>query len=466
MTVSSPEVSILSRGIVEMLLDDFFNSPKNQERFLNEFSNSFVCRRFLKGTTLRKSIESNSWARKKLVHCCLEYPEFLKEISLLRVSNGYALPDKITKKDVEKAYESSCLLEVVWKVLAGGEAKITKGAFNELKHLLGGYPNSFGTSAENLPGSSASRGDRNLKNISSKSDSIDELLVSGGKSLRKSGFLKTAQNEKLIRENKLLRERLKKLKKENQVLKKEKERAKKESKAQKLVLKKQEKKCKNCAKREFLNKVENVKGIWSKVSQMLEQEEYGNLKKLLNSKNKLMKTIEESIEKIGEEVRKAEKQICCRGQPKLILVDGHNLIFRGQESEKANYLIESIGERGLRNKLILDLYFAAERLNCTIKAFFDSKSGNSYDNFGNLKIYYCFNAEGGADRELIMEMQKVRNGENVLVFSSDRKHIWKHVRKLKKTGKIIDCNSVETLANYLLKLRKLLEIESLLEQLV
>ncbi len=423
----------LTKELIELLLESFFSCGRNQERFLEEFSNSSF-QQILKGTTLKKVIKSGTLARKILVDLCFEEPQVLEKIALLRGKDGFEMPNKITKKELALIGDKISLTNILWGV-AAGEIQLTEGALKELKDLLTKSPLNFPNASE-------------------------ESLKTEKQKAKKSEFL--------LRENLLLKERIKKLKKENRKLKKETKALSKEVDFYKNRVNSQKNKCKVCGKKEILKVVSDVKGINFEIQKMIDMEDYGNLGKLIKEKEKLLKSLKNELKKVGSKVNKIEKQICRYGQPKLILIDGHNLIFRGLDGVRVSdkemldrKILLPDFERISRNKLILKLYYAAERLNCKMKVYFDSGSGDGFKRLERVEIFYCFKLNGGADFGLKKEIGKIKRGENVLVFTSDRKHICSYVQKLKSKGKTVNCDSVELLSNYLSELEELLNLEDL-----
>lgn len=427
MAFSSMPKTLLTKEIIHLLLDDFFSSEQNLARFLKEFPQMPYCRKVEKGSYLQNIREGKSLVRRRLLDCCLEYPDILPGLASLRSSNGFGKKTKVTKKNLKRFLKTCSIVELVWKGLSK-DVVITEGAWSELVLELGKLRSKSGTSRQLSP-----------------KETIKKI---------------TAENSKLVEKCDLLRRQNKNLKKENRsikakVIKLERELKKINAQLEKKASRFQRKQSENGGQRG-----DDFCSLKFKFARALLTKLQGELEEFEKSRKKLIEELTVLSEKAEEKLRKSEAQICCYGQVKLVIVDGHNLVFRSFENgsnfkkyarePEARHLVEE----SLRWETILNLIFAARRLNSKIEVFFDTPYKEAKEVYEDLTVFYCPKYRGGADYFITLRMNEIKDGQNVLVFSSDRKHIKRKAVGLKQQGKVVPCLSVEILGDYLVALRE------------
>jgi predicted RNA-binding protein with PIN domain len=264
---------------------------------------------------------------------------------------------------------------------------------------------------------------------------------------------------------KLLKKRNKSLEKENQRLKRQVMDLKEENKKLRQKSMESEKKCEKCEHRLENYGIGGLGFQRESLFKAFNETETKKIKEKIREGEKgLLNDLKVYLEEAKDEFRRAEAEICQWGQIKLLIVDGHNLIFRNISQTDLLKNLESELEKMLRFTMIRGLAQAAEKLNCKIEAYFDTHNfQEDVKMYKNLTVYYCPKRMGGADPYILRRIRNIENGQNVVVVSSDRKHIWKRVNCLKSYGISVNCLNSETFFNYLSALEEFNDVSLQIE---
>ncbi len=422
----------VTRELVELLLRDFFSCSRDTQRFLKEFPRMPFSREILRGSAVRNVLEEDSLARRNLIEFILENPEILKFLAGLR---SYSLPEahpKITRKNLKRMFELCSPVGLLWALIAE-KVEISEYVWGKISRLLG----------------------REGEKLRKEKQKI-------ALSATKANFPEEAEN---LGKWKLLKKRNKSLQKENQRLKRQVLDLKEENKKLRQKSKESEKKCEKCEHR-----LENygIGGLGFQRESLLkafnEVETKGIKEKIRKGEKNFLKDLNLFLEEARDKLIRAESQICQWGQIKLLVVDGHNVIFKNISQVDLSDELKFKLENMLRFTMIRDLALAAEKLNCKIEAYFDTHYfQETVKIYKNLTVYYCPRRRGGADSYILRRIRNIENGQNVVVVSSDRKHIGKRVNLLKSQNRSVNCLSSETFFNYLSALEEFYDVSLQIE---
>ncbi len=151
-------------------------------------------------------------------------------------------------------------------------------------------------------------------------------------------------------------------------------------------------------------------------------------------------------ERIEADLARWEAELTANGQPKHIVIDGHNLILRRFSPQMERTTREWLGEMvcEMNAELGLDIHLVFDgpvHMESSVQAI-----------CSGVKRYYASDADGGADARIASLIREFAPSDKTLVVSTDYRHVWSNAEEAREEGYDVDLLQAEPLHNYLIAL--------------